>query len=172
MPFTTFHFGPALAAKSINPSKFTLITFAFTQVMIDLEPLYWIYQEAGHLHRWLHSFPGAIVVTAAGVFLGKPIGKWFLTEWHKIPNRPFSRYLSFPTSISWLAAFIGAFFGAFSHVILDALYHSDLQPFQPFSEGNIFQGLVHFQTIYGFCLGSGALGIAVFFFHWFRWFKG
>ena len=39
MPITPFHFGPGAAVKAVAPRHFSFTVFAFSQVMIDLEPI-------------------------------------------------------------------------------------------------------------------------------------
>ena len=64
MPFTPFHFGPALALKAVAPRAFSWTAFVASQVVIDCEPLYYMLRGDYPVHRVLHWFVGA---TGAGL---------------------------------------------------------------------------------------------------------
>lgn len=112
MPLTPLHLAAGLPARR----HISLKAFIVVNVLIDLEPasiMFFGMDRLGYaLHQGVHTLGGvtlmAIVTLIAGL-AGK--GQW----------RP------------WL---YGAFLGAFSHVILDALVHSDVQPFSPLLAGN------------------------------------
>ncbi len=73
MPFTPFHFGPGLLAKSVLPRHYSWTAFVVSQVVIDCETLYYLVQRAYPVHRTLHTFLGG---TLAGLATGvHPSGK-------------------------------------------------------------------------------------------------
>jgi hypothetical protein len=45
MPFTPFHFGPGATIKAMAGQHFSFTVFAFTQLAIDLEPLYFMLRD-------------------------------------------------------------------------------------------------------------------------------
>lgn len=49
MPFTPFHFGPGATVKAMAGQHFSFTVFAFTQVAIDLEPLYFMLRDEDRL---------------------------------------------------------------------------------------------------------------------------
>ena len=59
MPVTPFHLGPGVAFKSVASRHVSFSVFAFTQIFIDLEALFYFAQNEGHMHRHLHTFLGA-----------------------------------------------------------------------------------------------------------------
>ena len=61
MPFTPYHFGPGILAKSIAPSYFSFVAFVGTQVAIDLESLYNLLRHEWPVHRFFHSLAGAVL---------------------------------------------------------------------------------------------------------------
>lgn len=73
MPITPFHLGPAAAVKALIPGHFSLTVFAFVQVPIDLEPLFYMAVDANPLHRFMHTFAGASLAAILGVIAGRPI---------------------------------------------------------------------------------------------------
>lgn len=50
----------------------------------------------------------------------------------------------------------GAFVGTYSHVFLDSIMHSDMQPLAPLSEAN---GLLHVISVEGLHLLCGLAGV-------------
>jgi len=76
MPFTPLHFGPGTAIKAVIPGSFSLTVFAFSQIVIDLEPLYYLLRDAWPVHRFLHTYRGATGVAVCSIVAGKPICEW------------------------------------------------------------------------------------------------
>ena len=69
----------------------------------------------------------------------------------------------FPVNIKWSVSFLSAFIGCFSHVLLDGIMHSDLEPFFPFSLYNPMLSAVSVSTLHKICLYSGLFGAALFY---------
>lgn len=112
MPLTPLHLAAGLPARRhISLKAFIVVNF-----LIDLEPASIVFfgmDKLGYaLHQGVHTFGGvtlmATVTLIAGLACG---GKWRL----------------------WL---YGAILGAYSHILLDALVHSDVEPFAPILSGN------------------------------------
>jgi len=70
MPLTPFHFGPAIAIKAVFPAYFSLSVFILSQVLIDLEPLYFLVTDNPPLHRFFHTYAGAGVIFLILSFFG------------------------------------------------------------------------------------------------------
>ena len=112
MPLTPLHLAAGLPARR----HISLKAFIVANVLIDLEPasvMFFGMDRLGFaLHQGVHTLGGvtlmAIITLVAGLVCR---GKW----------RP------------WL---YGAFLGAYSHILLDALVHSDVEPFAPILSGN------------------------------------
>ena len=60
--------------------------------------------------------------------------------------------------MSWLAAFIGAFGGAYSHVLLDSVMHWDMYPSAPISQDNVLLHLMSSEQLHILCLSLGVAG--------------
>lgn len=153
MPFTPLHMGPGLLVRGPLRGGFSLMVFGWTQVLMDLEPLYGILTDREVLHGWSHTYPGATLVALLAVLTGKPLGEWGLRllRWQ--------RFLP----ITWRAAAAAALFGAWSHVLLDSVMHFDIRPLAPFSDANALRQVVSLEALHLFCLGSAVLGAALFF---------
>ena len=114
MPLTPFHLAAGLPAKKyIN-----IWAFIWANILIDLEPgliMFFGMDSMGYpLHQGMHTFGGATLAIAVTLTLS--------SDWcFKKKIRP------------WI---YGAVLGGYSHILLDALVHSDVEPFAPIMKGN------------------------------------
>lgn len=148
MPFTPFHLGPAIAFKALGGRHFSFMVFGGSQVLMDIEPLIGIIQHKPVLHGYTHTLLGALVIGMFAALIGKPISQWVLR---------LSR--ARVTSISWTAALSGALIGTFSHIVLDAVMHSDMSPWWPLMNGNGLLGAITLAQLHIACLVLGLLGM-------------
>jgi membrane-bound metal-dependent hydrolase YbcI (DUF457 family) len=149
MPFTPFHLGPGALFKAIGGRHFSFMVFGGAQVLMDIEPLIGIIQNKPILHGYTHTLAGALLIGLAAAVTGRPISAFVL------------RLLSIPHSpVTWRAAFAGAFVGTYSHVLLDAIMHADMNPWWPIAAGNGLLGAMPLGLLHLLCLGLGGLGAA------------
>ena len=161
MPFTPFHFGPGAAIKAAAPRYFSFTVFAFTNVAIDVEPLYYMLSGEWPIHRFFHTYAGATLAAVACVILGRPVCAWAIRAWNGRLNEAQSRWLAVEPRIPLLPAAIGALAAGWSHVLLDSLMHSDMRPLAPFSAASGMVDLVTIAQLELFCVFAGVLGIAI-----------
>ena len=129
MPFTPFHFGPGLLAKSLAPGRFSWSAFAAAQVLIDCETLYYILRREYPLHRELHTFVGA---TSAGLAAAVLLpGLRLLAPGPVTRLKEFDPFLKSEVSTTGILA--GGLIGGASHPFLDGLMHGDIRPFSPWT---------------------------------------
>ena len=159
MPFTPFHLGPGLAVKSLGGRRFSFLLFGFSQVLIDLEPSYYILTDQPPLHRFFHTYLGATLILVLSLLFGKPICEIVIRVWNGTIDGN-SRFALQP-SISWLAALLGAGVGAYSHVLLDSIMHSDMRPFAPFAAGNNLLGAITVEQLHLACVYLGLAGVFI-----------
>lgn len=155
MPFTPLHMGPGFLAKAILQSSFSLMVFGWAQIVMDIQPLVVMISGEGHLHGFSHTYIGAILLTIFSALSGKYLSEIGLFVLGLNPQRQ--------VKISWWVCFLSAFIGTFSHVLLDSIMHSDVEPFFPASKGNMFLGLISIQALHKVCLYSGLVGGALYF---------
>ena len=114
MPLTPFHLAAGLPVRR----WISLKAFILVNLLIDIEPavvLFFNMDSLGYpIHGWTHTLGGVTTAAAVTLFLSS---HWCFKK--KI--------------IPWI---YGTVFGAYSHLLLDALVHSDVQPFAPFLSGN------------------------------------
>jgi hypothetical protein len=148
MPFTPFHLGPAIAFKALGRRNFSFMVFGGAQVLMDIEPLIGIIQNKPVLHGYTHTVLGALLIGLFAALTGKPVSQWVLRLCR-----------AREASISWTAAFAGALGGTFSHILLDAVMHSDMNPWWPLVDGNALLGLISLGQLHLLCLVLGLLGL-------------
>lgn len=150
MPFTPIHLGPGLALKAIGGRHFSFMVFGGAQVLMDIEPLIGILRGWAVLHGRTHSLIGALLIGLLAGAIGKPISAACL-RWLRIPHAPFT----------WSAAFAGGLLGTYSHVLLDAIMHYDLQPAWPWSPANPLLRWISVDALHLWCVALGGFGCAV-----------
>ena len=153
MPITPFHFGPGAAIHALAPRHVSFIAFCASNVLIDLEPLYFMLTHQDPLHRFFHTFIGASLVAICAVLL-------FLG------CRSLSVRFSLPNPFKWQGLGVwpvvaGAFAGTYSHIVLDSIMHFDITPLAPFSSANPFLFAVSIDALHWFCFVAGVIGLGV-----------
>ena len=148
MPFTPYHFGPGIFAKSLSPRRFSLTAHVATQVAIDCETLYHILSHTKPDHRFFHTMVGASLV-GISVAVGLAILALFV--------KPIPPWLE--DDLSWKALWIGGWYGGLSHAILDSMYHHDAMPFWPWSTTNPLLSPRYVAP--EICVLTGFLGLAI-----------
>lgn len=156
MPFTPFHMGPGIFVKAILQSSFSLMVFGWTQIVMDIQPLIVMLSGQGHLHGFTHTYIGATLIAVFSAISGKYLSELGL----KLLNIPI------PNSgkIFWWVSFLSAFIGSYSHVLLDSVMHSDVEPFFPISLSNPLFHYFSVTALHKFCLYSGLAGAAIYYF--------
>ncbi|MDQ1922374.1 hypothetical protein [Massilia pseudoviolaceinigra] len=150
MAFTPFHLGPGAAMKAVGGRHFSFMVFGGAQVLMDIEPLVGLIQDADILHGPTHTLAGALLIGGVAALTGKPVSEFVL----RLLNIPHQR-------ISWLASCTGAFLGTLSHIVLDAIMHSDMHPWRPLSDANQLLDFVSLGTLHLACLVLAVVGGAV-----------
>jgi len=153
MPITPFHFGPGAAIHAIAPKHVSFLAFCSANVLIDIEPLYYMVTGQYPLHRFLHTYIGAtiIMVATALIFffalkLASLVGLPNLFQWQSLKPLPIC---------------LGAAAGSYSHIVLDSVMHADIVPLSPFSEVNVLYQLVSLGELHLFCVFAAVLGLAI-----------
>lgn len=72
MPITPFHFGPGAAIHALAPRQVSFLAFCASNVLIDVEPLYFMLIHQYPVHRFFHTLIGAslIVILTVALFMG------------------------------------------------------------------------------------------------------
>jgi hypothetical protein len=150
--------GPGILVKALLQGSFSLMVFGWTQIIMDIQPLVVLLTGEGHLHGFSHTYIGATLIGLGSALTGKYAAEFGLRFVGQARHLP----------IGWPVAIISAFIGSYSHVLIDSLMHSDLEPFAPFMTINPFLDLVSVEALHKFCLYSGLFGAGLYFAvaHW------
>ena len=159
MPITPFHLGPGLAVKAVAGERFSLMVFAFSQAMMDIEPTVRVLRGDATVHGLTHTYLGATVIAVASVLIGRPICQFLLRSLRPDPRSAVLTWLFPDTRISWTAAAAGEFIGTYSHVLLDSIMHADMRPLAPWSPHNSLLHAMPMGTLHVACVASGVLGM-------------
>ena len=155
MPFTPIHMGPGMALKAVMQGSFSLMVFGWTQIIMDLQPLFVIISGEGHLHGFTHTYIGATLIAIAAALTGK-----YLSE---LGLKILQISKDDPIIIAWWVVFLSAFIGSYSHVLLDSIMHVDVEPFYPFTLVNNFHDVISVGTLHNFCVAAGLMGLVVYY---------
>ncbi len=131
------------------------MVFGWTQIVMDIQPLIVLITGEGHLHGFTHTYIGAILLAVFAALTGK-----YLSE---IGLKMIGLSKSQSIKIAWWVSFLSAFIGSFSHVFLDSIMHSDVEPFYPLTLSNNFLGFVSVSMLYKICMYSGLVGAVMYF---------
>lgn len=156
MPFTPFHMGIGVFTKALLQGSFSLMVFGWAQIVMDIQPLIVLLTGEGHLHGFSHTYIGAILLAIFSAVSGKLLSEFglLIIGVSKKSN---------PIKIGWWVVFLSAFVGTFSHVLLDSIMHSDVQPFYPLSLENSLWGILSIEQIHKLCLYSGLVGAGLYY---------
>jgi len=153
MPITPFHFGAGVALHAAAPRHVSFLSFCVANILIDVEPLYYMLTQQYPLHRFLHTYIGATFILALSFVLFIfalwlvtffPIPDWL--RWQELKPAP-------------VAA--GAAAGSYSHIVLDSVMHDDITPLSPFSDSNALLGAVSLDTLHWSCAVAGFAAIVL-----------
>ena len=156
MPFTPYHFGPALILGLLLLSFIDFPTFLVASVIVDIEPFLVLALNLDYpLHGFFHSL-------LSGTLVAIPLAILMLKIRDKLT--PLLSFLKIEQEISFLRILVAAILGVYIHILLDSRMYADIQPFYPSNYNplltiGIFAGL----DSYDFCIFAffGALIIFI-----------
>jgi hypothetical protein len=155
MPFTPFHFGPSALISLPLRRWIDIPVFVLANVVIDLEPLaVMVFQLDYPLHGYFHTF-------LFGGILGL---LWGLTAY---PFRPVWQFLMGLAGLSYNPTLpkmmLSGMLGIWLHIVIDSMYHTDINPFFPIT-GNPFYGILSHSGVLLICNISLILAALIFVF--------
>ncbi len=156
MPFTPFHMGPGIVFKALLQGSFSLLVFGWAQIVMDIQPLIVLLTGEGQLHGFSHTYFGATLLAVFSALSGKYLSEMGLQIIGLSKKAE-------PIVITWVVAFVSAFIGTYSHVILDSIMHTDMQPYFPVSLENHLLGLITVSHLYLTCIYSALTGALLYF---------
>jgi len=163
MPVTPFHIGPAAIIKAVFREKFSITIFSFSQILIDLQPLFAMLGANIELHGVSHTYLGATLIAIISCVVGRPLCQLSLKWWNHHLSAPENSLLIVKEAISWQVAISSAFIGTYSHILLDSIMHTDLQPFYPMQITNKLLNLIAIDSLHILCAVAGVIGLIGYF---------
>lgn len=148
--------------KAIVPKHFSICVFMLTQIVLDAEVLWNGLRHKPFLHGAWHTYVGASFIGVFCFLLGKPLVTRMKRTWNRIAAHCSDADVSVPEQTKWIAAFTGAFFGAYSHIVLDSMFHPDIRPMQPWSAKNALFGIIDPTLIQAVSILLGIAGVAIY----------
>ncbi len=153
VPFTPYHFGPAMFIGIVLFPFIDLSTVMIASVILDLEPLAIIlFDLPMPLHAFFHTYLGATIVA-----LSLPICIY-----------PFRKHLNAMVSFfgleqdsSFRHIIAASIIGTYSHVLLDSFLYAEMNPFYPIL-GNPFLGTLTSGFVYNLCFSLGFIGLFIY----------
>jgi len=156
MPFTPYHFGPALGFGLPLRKYMHSPTFILANVIVDVEPFLVLFLGLRYpLHGFLHTFFLAFFVGLALVFAMFLLERFF---------QPFYKmFLLESLGVLNLQSFMVAGVSSTTlHVLLDSPLYGDIRPFYPLTTANPLCNPAVSLEVYGFCVWMGILGIVFY----------
>lgn len=153
MPFTPYHFGPALLLGMLLIPFVDLSAILIASVILDLEPLaVLMFNLPFVLHGIFHTYLAASIVAILLTFTLWPL--------RGVLNTIVSAFGVHQQS-TLRSLFLASLIGTYSHVFLDSFLYAEMNPFYPFM-GNPFVGLIQGQVVYNLCVLSGLFGLGLY----------
>lgn len=143
--------GPGLLIKKTMPKTFSIMVFGWTQILMDIEPLYAMITNRSTLHGLTHTYSIALVIGLLAAISGKYLGQLGLN------------ILKRQERISWKSALITAYIGTLSHVFLDSFMHADMNPYWPFKLNSVY--LINIDLINYACIIMFIIGLVLLYKH-------
>jgi len=155
MPFTPFHFGPALFFGLLFFRYIHFPTFIIANVIVDIEPFLILFFDLDYpLHGFFHSFAGgSIIAIVLALLMGK------MDKYIQKLFGVFRLSQEFSSKSIWIASFSGIYL----HILFDSPLYGDIKPFypsdlNPFFNNGIFSG----SNIYLLCVFLFVAGVAMY----------
>ena len=151
MPVTPFHFGPGALVSVVAPKHVSFVAFCAVNVLIDVESLRNMLTHQVRIHTFFHTYLGAsfVAVYVVALFIA---ARWLAL---RLPDHVLLRW----RALGVVPVFMGSALGAWSHVLLDSVMHSDITPFAPWSSANPLFQVISTTALHLGCVVAGALAV-------------
>lgn len=162
MPFTPLHMGPGMLCKLLAGRHLSLVGFGTAQIVIDLEPLIRILRGDAVLHGPTHTYLGALAIAAVSAPLALAIYPWLARHGNVMLQRERLGWLTVPPTAARWPVVVGALVGTLSHVALDSIMHTDMQPLAPWRLHNGLLGMIGVDALNLACLVIGSISVLAY----------
>jgi membrane-bound metal-dependent hydrolase YbcI (DUF457 family) len=136
MPFTPYHFGPSGFLGLVFRRWIDPVVFVLVNVLIDVEVLADGYFQSGWpVHRLWH-FHTLLVGGLAGAVMG---AMFYFVKPIRLFIETFMRMVFLPYKAGLWKMITAGVLGAWLHVLIDSVYHYDVQTFWPYKRAVIYR---------------------------------
>jgi len=151
VPVTPFHFGPGALVSVASPRYVSFLAFCAVNVLIDVESLHNMLTHQVRIHTFFHTYLGAsfVAVYMVALFIA---ARWLAL---RLPDHALLRW----RTLGVLPVAVGSALGAWSHVLLDSIMHSDITPLAPWSRANPMFQAISTTALHVVCTVAGCLAI-------------
>ena len=136
MPFTPLHLGPALLIGLLLFPILDLPALVVSSVILDVEPVYLLFQPHEYLHGFFHTYLGASIIAvplaAIVIFSRRPLNR-------------IAAVFGLTQGSSFRKVLLTSLFGVYFHIFLDSFLYPDIRPFYPLTM-NPFYNPVSFRV--------------------------
>ena len=134
---------------------FSYVDFAsimISSVIVDVEPLCVVtFRLHAPLHGFFHTYLGGTILAVLTA-----VGVCFLRGWL---NKILAKF-NVQQKSSFVRILYTSFLGVYFHILLDSFLYGEMLPFYPLT-GNPFLGVATSAAVYGLCIISFFLGLAL-----------
>ncbi|MBF0283406.1 MAG: hypothetical protein HQL51_03010 [Magnetococcales bacterium] len=171
MPILPVHLGPGLLLKA-GWRSMSLLAFGLSQVLLGLEPMYYMARKEWPLYRGMHTVYGAVAAGLLAALLvrrfGPPLLHWLdLHVRSRFEALPDGVTLARQEEVSWSSALAGGLSGGLLHLLIDAMIHEDIALLGGPGPSAVY-GWASAAVIYPLCILAGVVGVALLFMQWWR----
>ncbi|MBN1795305.1 MAG: hypothetical protein JW804_01400 [Sedimentisphaerales bacterium] len=164
MPFTPYHFGPNGFVGLVFKKWLDLPALLLANVIIDIEVLFRSHRVSGPLTHWnlphqVFHFHTLLIGGLVGALLG-----FVLYPWKGLLGKIMS-LVRLPYKPTLLKMVLSGILGAWLHVIIDSIYHRDVEMFWPDTKLRpLWNKLTQTQVKY-LCIAFALAATLVYIFH-------
>ncbi|GAA0242434.1 hypothetical protein GCM10009000_067610 [Halobacterium noricense] len=163
MPLTPYHLGVGVFLGVALLRWLDFPTLCIATMIVDIRAIaIYFGLFTGNLHGPLHTVLGGTLLAgllAAIMFKTKPL-------WNRL-----SALFGLAQKRSLYRIVTASLIGIYSHLILDAIMHADMQPLYPLT-GNPLLGVLHLSDVYIICVAGFFFGGIFYLIHLYRWKTG
>ena len=136
MPFTPYHFGPSGFIGLLFRRWIDVPVFIAANVLIDIEVLAdRHFQPVGPVHQLWH-FHTLLIGGLAGAIMGAMV--YYIKPLRWLSEKTMA-LIGLPGRATLLSMTLGGVLGVWFHVLIDSLYHYDVQIFWPHADNTVFR---------------------------------
>lgn len=155
MPFTPFHFGPALGFGLPLRKYVHVPTFIAANAIVDVEPFLVLFLGLRYpLHGYVHTFILAFFVCLALGYVMFILERFFSPLWKML-------LFEKERTVNLRSFIVAGALGTLLHVLLDSPLYSDTKPFYPITTNPLYNPALSLE-VYSFCVWMGILGIVFY----------